>query len=49
MTTSSSIHSNAFNFLSFVDTGTDPRTGQYTCSLSLPELNANQLLSLIHI
>ena len=43
MTTSSSIHSNAFNFLSFVDTGTDPRTGQYTCSLSLPELNANQL------
>ena len=43
MTASSSIHSNAFNFLSFVDTGTDPRTGQYTCSLSLPELNANQL------
>ncbi|MHA6196303.1 RHS repeat domain-containing protein [Pseudomonas wadenswilerensis] len=43
MTASSSIHSRAFNFLSFVTTGTDPRTGQYTCSLSLPELSANDL------
>ena len=43
MTTSSSIHSNAFNFLSFVETGVDPRTGLYTCSLSLPELQCNDL------
>ncbi|WP_175651650.1 RHS repeat domain-containing protein [Pseudomonas sp. Marseille-P9899] len=43
MTTSSNIHSNAFNFLSFVETGVDPRTGQYTCSLSLPELEGNDL------
>ncbi|MHA6196309.1 RHS repeat-associated core domain-containing protein [Pseudomonas wadenswilerensis] len=43
MATPSRLHSNAFNFLSFVTTGTDPRTGQYTCSLSLPELSANDL------
>ncbi|MCU1723152.1 hypothetical protein, partial [Pseudomonas sp. 5P_5.1_Bac1] len=43
MTASSNVHSNAFNFLSFVETGVDPRTGQYTCSLSLPELEGNDL------
>ncbi|RMQ42989.1 hypothetical protein ALQ04_04518, partial [Pseudomonas cichorii] len=36
-------HSNAFNFLSAVQAGVDPRTGQYTCSISLPELKANHL------
>lgn len=43
MTASSSIHSNAFNFLSSVGSGVDPRTGQFTCSISLPELRANSL------
>ncbi|HCN45114.1 MAG TPA: sugar-binding protein [Pseudomonas sp.] len=43
MTTSSSIHSNAFNFLSFVTTGVDPRTGQYTCGLTLPDIEGNDL------
>ena len=37
------VHSNAFNFLSFVQAGVDPRTGQYTCAISLPELKANHL------
>ncbi|MCF5505285.1 sugar-binding protein, partial [Pseudomonas syringae] len=37
------VHSNAFNFLSFVQAGVDPRTGQYSCSISLPELKANHL------
>ncbi|WP_346829706.1 RHS repeat-associated core domain-containing protein [Pseudomonas abietaniphila] len=39
----SSVHSNAFNFLSFVEAGVDSRTGQYTCSISLPELKCNAL------
>lgn len=43
MTASTSLHSNAFNFLSHVETGTDPRTGQYTCTISLPALKANDL------
>ncbi|QPC85597.1 hypothetical protein GA830_01710 [Mesorhizobium sp. NBSH29] len=38
-----SVHSNAFNFLSFVQQGVDPRTGQYTVQLSLPDLLANDL------
>lgn len=37
------VHSNAFNFLSFVETGVDPRTGLYTVSLSLPQVMANGL------
>ncbi|MGG1948295.1 RHS repeat-associated core domain-containing protein [Trinickia sp. NRRL B-1857] len=37
------VHSNAFNFLSFVQTGVDPRTGLYTVSLSLPPVAANGL------
>ncbi|HEX4551415.1 RHS repeat-associated core domain-containing protein [Pseudomonas sp.] len=32
---SGSVHSNAFNFDEFVTGGVDPRTGLYTCSLSL--------------
>ncbi|RKP45159.1 RHS repeat domain-containing protein [Trinickia fusca] len=37
------VYSNAFNFLSFVETGVDPRTGLYTVSLSLPQVMANGL------
>ncbi|HKS11422.1 MAG TPA: sugar-binding protein [Pseudomonas sp.] len=43
MTTKSYIHSNAFNFLSFVAGSVDPRTGQYGLAIELPELPANQL------
>ncbi|POA82862.1 sugar-binding protein [Pseudomonas sp. FW305-E2] len=43
MTTQSIVHSNAFNFLSFVQGGVDPRTGQYTLAIQLPELPANDL------
>ncbi|WP_082481464.1 RHS repeat domain-containing protein [Pseudomonas sp. Leaf127] len=43
MTTSTSVHSNAFNFMSFLSNGVDPRTGQYTVSISLPEVKANAL------
>lgn len=39
MTTSS----NAFNFLSFLQHSVDPRTGQYTMSIELPELAGNAL------
>ena len=43
MSTSTSVHSNAFNFMSFIEGQVDPRTGLYTCSIKLPELLANQL------
>lgn len=43
MTASTAVHSNAFNFMSFIQTGVDPRTGFYTVSLSLPELFSNDL------
>ncbi|WP_166367074.1 RHS repeat domain-containing protein [Pseudomonas akapageensis] len=43
MTTSSTAHSNAFNFLSFVQNSVDPRTGQYTATIDLPELKSNDL------
>jgi RHS repeat-associated protein len=43
MSTSSAIHSNAFNFLSFMLHGVDPRTGQYTVSVDIPELKSNHL------
>ncbi|WP_367237632.1 sugar-binding protein [Pseudomonas sp. Rh2] len=43
MTTNSLVHSNAFNFMSFVQGGVDPRTGQYNVSLELPALVANRL------
>ena len=43
MTTNSLVHSNAFNFMSFVQGGVDPRTGQYNVSIDLPELVANHL------
>ncbi|RQP97317.1 hypothetical protein DF107_23800 [Burkholderia stagnalis] len=40
---SAAVHSNAFNFLSFVDAGVDPRTGFYTFSIALPNVMANAL------
>ncbi|WP_434672593.1 RHS repeat domain-containing protein [Pseudomonas sp. R1-15] len=43
MTASTAVHSNAFNFMSFIQTGVDPRTGIYTVSLSLRELLSNHL------
>jgi len=43
MAASSSIHSNAFNFMSFLQSGVDPRTGLYTVSISLPELKTDDL------
>uniref|UniRef100_UPI000A7E1925 hypothetical protein n=2 Tax=Pseudomonas TaxID=286 RepID=UPI000A7E1925 len=44
MTQTSVVHSNAFNFLSFVQNRVDPRTGQYTLGIELPDLPGNQLL-----
>jgi len=44
MTMSSSLHSNAFNFKSFMSNSVDPRTGQYTITIDLPELKANALI-----
>jgi RHS repeat-associated protein len=43
MTISTSVHSNAFNFMSFLQGGVDPRTGQYTLSISLPDVKTNDL------
>lgn len=43
MTTATSVPSNAFNFLNFILSQVDPRTGQYTCAITLPELKANNL------
>jgi RHS repeat-associated protein len=43
MTISTSVHSNAFNFMSFMQGGVDPRTGQYTFSISLPDVKTNDL------
>jgi RHS repeat-associated protein len=37
------IHSNAYNFVSAVTSGVDPRTGMYTSSISLPGVAANNL------
>jgi YD repeat-containing protein len=38
------LHSNAFNFMSFVQNSVDPRTGQYTLGIALPELMGNHLM-----
>jgi len=43
MTTNSIVKSNAFNFMSYMRSDVDPRTGQYTLSISLPELKGNAL------
>ncbi|MFD2643536.1 RHS repeat domain-containing protein [Pseudomonas japonica] len=43
MTAHSDVSSNAFNFPGFVTSAVDPRTGQYTVSVDLPELKGNHL------
>ena len=43
MAISTTVSSNAFNFLNFIQSQVDPRTGQYTCAITLPELKANHL------
>lgn len=45
MNTSSSAggNSNAYNFLSFIQSGVDPRTGSYSCRIALSELTSNVL------
>lgn len=40
---STAVHSNAFNFMSFIESGVDPRTGQYTLAISLPALQSYDL------
>ncbi len=43
MTAQSDVSSNALNFPDFVKSSVDPRTGQYTVSIDLPELKGNLL------
>lgn len=43
MVVSTAVHSNAFNFLGGLQNGVDPRTGQYTVSIELPDLKTNYL------
>ncbi|YCI11599.1 hypothetical protein M1E16_09365 [Pseudomonas sp. Z2-11] len=43
MTSSTAAHSQAFNFMSFLQNGVDPRTGQYTVSINFPEIKCNEL------
>ncbi|WP_460318724.1 RHS repeat domain-containing protein [Pseudomonas ogarae] len=43
MTAASSVHSNAFNFMSSVKNGVDPRTGLYTVAINFPEIQTNDL------
>ena len=43
MTASTAVHSNAFNFMSFIQNGVDPRTGQYTLAINLPALKSYDL------
>lgn len=43
MTSSTAVHSNAFNFMSFIESGVDPRTGQYTLAINLPALQSYDL------
>jgi YD repeat-containing protein len=40
---STAVHSNAFNFMSFIENGVDPRTGQYTLAINLPALQSYDL------
>ncbi|MEG0635752.1 MAG: sugar-binding protein [Pseudomonas sp.] len=44
MAAKTAVHSNAFNFLSFIDNSVDPRTGQYSLSIAIPELQGNNLI-----
>ncbi len=41
MTLNTNLHSNALNFTSYTTGGVDPRTGQYTVAIELPELGGN--------
>ena len=43
MATSTAVHSNAFNFMSYLQSGVDPRTGQYTVAISLPSVAVNNI------
>jgi YD repeat-containing protein len=43
MASSTAISSNAFNFLSYMRGGVDPRTGQYTLAVDLPDIKVNHL------
>lgn len=43
MSASTAVHSNAFNFRSYLEHGVDPRTGQYTVSLAIPEVKSHAL------
>lgn len=43
MTTQSLIHSNAFNFMSFLQGSVDERTGQYALNIDLPALASDAL------
>lgn len=43
MAIQSVVQSNAFNFVSFMQNSVDPRTGQYTLAVELPELIGNHL------
>ncbi|WP_059003360.1 RHS repeat domain-containing protein [Pseudomonas syringae] len=44
MAASTSVHSNALNFMSSLKSGVDSRTGLYNVSITLPELQSNDLL-----
>jgi RHS repeat-associated protein len=44
MIVTSSTHSNAFNFLGFMQGEVDTRTGQYTLGIELPKIVANNLI-----
>jgi len=43
MAASTAVHSNAFNFMSYIQNGVDPRTGQYTLGINLPALQSYDL------
>ncbi|WP_249731727.1 RHS repeat-associated core domain-containing protein [Pseudomonas syringae] len=43
MAASTSVHSNALNFMSCLKSGVDPRTGLYNISISMPDLQSNDL------
>ncbi|WP_227443975.1 RHS repeat-associated core domain-containing protein [Pseudomonas cannabina] len=43
MAASTSVHSNALNFMSCLKSGVDPRTGLYNVSISMPDLQSNDL------
>ncbi|MEW5514497.1 sugar-binding protein [Pseudomonas asiatica] len=44
MTSKNWLHSNAFNFMSFMQNSVDPRTAQYALFIALPELIGNCLM-----